>query len=126
MVKILLCVVGVLLAAGGVAALWYGFESFQTAEKLEQQIGVDQSEKSRGGSPARMEALEKELTELEREREAKKTEPYLWFGGAAVALIVGVALALVPWLGKPQRPAARPAAPAPAQSADAAGDGPGQ
>ena len=126
MVKILLCVVGVLLAAGGVVALWYGFESFQTAEKLEQQIGVDRSEKSRGGSPARMEALEKELAQLERDQEAKKTEPYLWFGGAAVGLIAGVALALVPWLGKPGRPAAKPPAAEPAQSADVAGDGGGQ
>jgi hypothetical protein len=124
MVKILLCVVGVLVAAGGVVAVWHGFDRYQESERLGQDIYVEQSQMAYGKkSQARQEQGEKKIADWEQEIKAKQTESYIWIGVGPVAVIVGATLALVPFLGKPKR---RVTAPEPAQSADVAGDGGGQ
>ena len=125
MTKILLGVVGVLVAAGGTAALWVGYDKFQDADQLGMDIYNEKSEMAYGKGPARREQGQKKIADWEKEIDAKKTESYIWFGAGPVAIIAGATLALLPWLGKRKRPGARPA-PEPAQSADAAGDGPGQ
>jgi hypothetical protein len=96
-IKILLRVAGVLIALGGVAAAWVGSERHRYAEQVGQNIYVERSQMANpGAGAARKEAGEKKIAEWEQEIEETKTETYLWFGGAAAALVVGVSMALLP------------------------------
>jgi hypothetical protein len=113
MIKVLLRVVGVLLAVGGVAAGWFGYATLDEVQGLEQNIYVERSQMAYGKSEARKEKGEKSIEGWQGEIEGKKTASYIWFGGAAVALVAGVSMVLLPSSRKKRKAAVAEPAPDP-------------
>jgi hypothetical protein len=109
MVMTLLRVVGLLLAIWGVGAIWGRFGAIDEIGKLEQEIYVQKSQIAYGrGFGSR--AGEKKIAECEQAIEKKKTERTIWFGAAAVGLVVGLGAALAPSARKRKVSATKPAA----------------
>jgi hypothetical protein len=112
-IKTLIALVGVLIAGGGMAAAWYATGSSDDITKIEAEIYKQRSDNAfrRAG-----EAGEKKIADMEQQIKEKETERNIRFGVAGAGLIVGLGMALVPWVGKRKTFAARPA-PAPDQGA---------
>jgi hypothetical protein len=108
MMTTLLRVAGLLLAIEGVAAAPLGFRANDDIQGLENQIYKDTAEQARPGG--QKEAATKSIAESEQRINGKKIERNLWFGGALVAVVVGICMALLPASGKRKAPAAEQAA----------------
>jgi flagellar basal body-associated protein FliL len=91
--KVLLRLLGVLLVVGALAAGWMGFDAWDQSQKHEMEAYVQQAEKARSKSP---EKEEQKIADAEQTAKAKTTESYILFGAAAVGLIVGICLVLLP------------------------------
>jgi hypothetical protein len=126
MIKSLLQLVGGLLVAGGMVAVWMGFERMEEIHKLDAEIYMQGSQGAYGGAKGKK-AAEKKIDEAEQALEAKKIERNIWFGAAAGGVVVGLAAVLLPSSRKrkasaPKKAAAENAAqPPPAQNLDAPG-----
>jgi uncharacterized protein YjeT (DUF2065 family) len=121
--KILLRIIGLFMVIGAVVAVWFGFERIEEARGLEQNIYTQRSQNVRR-SPGAKEAGLNKITEFERDIEAKKVERNLWLGGALVALVAGLGLALGPTSRKRKISVATPtpsSEPGPTQVEDAPG-----
>jgi hypothetical protein len=97
MIKILIAVVGVLIAGGGMAAAWFATGSADDITKIEAEIYKQRSENARPGSGA---GGEKKIADMEQQIKEKETERNIRFGVAGAGLVVGLGLALLPWVGK--------------------------
>src|SRR5262249_36739114 len=115
MFKIVLRLCGLLLAAGGVVALWFGFEAMDEIRGLDNEILTAKGQMS-GGRMSK-EAGEKRIAESQQEIERKTPQRDRWFAAALAAMVVGLAAVWVPSSGKRKRGQPQPPDPAP-------GDGP--
>jgi hypothetical protein len=123
MIKLLLRIAGVLIAVGGVAAAWMGLERVEDIRKLDSEIYVQLSQGAFGG-PRNKEKADKKIEETKEKIETTTTQRNIWLGAAAVALIVGLGMALLPSSRKRKVRAARStptenAGPVPAQNPEA-------
>jgi hypothetical protein len=116
MIKILLRIVGLLIVLGAVAAAYEGLEKVDDIRRKEQSVYVQRSQNAYGGHGESPEVGEEKIAEFEREIEAKKTWRNIWFGGAALALVGGLGIALAPLSSKRK---VSVAGQAPAQNQDA-------
>jgi hypothetical protein len=102
-VKTLIRVIGLLLAVGGLFAVWLGFEAHDDIRKWENEIIKQESENM---SPRRLPGDEgkQKIVASQQQIEKKTMERNLWFGAAVGALIVGGVLVLLPSSGKRKKP----------------------
>ncbi len=96
-IKTLVAVVGVLIAGGGIAVAWFATGSADDITKIDNEIINQTAENARPGSG---QGGAKKIADLEQQKKWKEIETYVRFGVAGAALVVGLGMALLPWVGK--------------------------
>jgi hypothetical protein len=108
MIPTFLRVIGVLLIFAALPAAWFGFDAMDTLG-LENDIAAREAEVSRGNMTK--EKGEPLIAGYRREIEEKNFKRNLYLALAGGALVVGVALALLPSSGVKRKPVAEDVAP---------------
>jgi hypothetical protein len=114
--RLLLAVVGLLIAAGGLYAAWAGFVVLEDVRGLDNDLYQKRSEMAY--KKASKETVDKTVADYDKKIDRKKTEGNLWLGAGVAGLVVGLGMAvgaLVVGHGR------APASPAPAPKQDAPG-----
>jgi hypothetical protein len=120
MIKILVRVLGVLIAVEAVFLVARGFDAFDEMRKLDATITRTESELVGHRTP--QDVGEQKIAEYRQQIAKKQTEGTIWFGAAAGVLLVGIGTALAPSFLRPSRKKKVAAAePAPAQKQEAPG-----
>jgi len=108
MIKILIAVVGVLIAGGGIAAAWFATGSNDDITKIEAETVKLRSANARGRGG---EAEDQKIQDRGKQEIAdKEIERNIRYGVAGAGLLVGLSMALLPWVGKRKTSAPRRAA----------------
>jgi hypothetical protein len=108
MIKILVAVVGVLIAGGGIAAAWFATGSNDEITKIEAETSTLRNANARGRGG---EAEDQKIQDRGKQEIAEKeTERNIRYGVAGAGLLVGLSMALLPWVGKRKTSAPRPVA----------------
>lgn len=108
-------IVGILVAAAGVAAGWVGFEAVEEIRRLENDIATQEGQVGRRISKA---TADKRIAECRREIEEKTAKRNLWFGVGGGTLLLGLVMLLLPSGSKRKAPLVEPM---PAAGEEAAG-----
>jgi hypothetical protein len=116
----LMRIVGLLVAVSAVYLVWRGVDAQDSARGEENEITKLTSENAYRHRTG--EAAEEKLAGPRQRMQEKQTESYLWFGGAAGAVAVGLAMALLPSVRRsPRKRKDAVAEPAPSPSPEPSG-----
>jgi hypothetical protein len=95
MIKMLIAAVGVVIALGGVAAAWFATESSANIVSIEAERYKQLSDNAYRHAGAEG---EKKIAELDQQIKNKEMERNIRYGVACAGLLVGLSMALLPFV----------------------------